>query len=76
MLVLTAFFSVMVQQYYLYIKALLYVMFEGFKAVDVVHGVVACKDNGKVSECSGGCIAGGKGCKVGVVVWVFGQFRG
>ena len=47
-------------------------MFEGFKAVDVVHGVVACKDNGKVSECSGGCIAGGKGCKVGVVVWVFG----
>ena len=47
-------------------------MFEGFKAVDVVHGVVACKDNGKVGECSGGCIAGGNSYKVIVVVWVFG----
>ena len=44
-------------------------MFEGFKAVDVVHGVVACKDNGKVDGCSDGCIAGSGGYKVGVGVW-------
>ena len=43
-------------------------MFEGFKAVDVVHGVVACKDNGKVSGCRSSSIAGGKGCKVGGMV--------
>ena len=47
-------------------------MFKPFKAVGVMYGVVACKDNGKVGGYSDGCIAGGKGCKVGVVVWVFG----
>ena len=46
-------------------------MFKGFKAVGV-YGVVACKDNGKVSGYSDGCIAGSGGYKVGVVVWVFG----
>ena len=44
-------------------------MFKSFKAVDVVYGVVACKDNGKVSGCSDGCIAGSGGCKVVVVMW-------
>lgn len=76
MLVLTASYSVMVQQYHLYIKALLYAMFKGFKVVDVMHGVVACKDNDKVSGCSDGCIAGSGGYKVVVVVQVFGWFRG
>ena len=47
-------------------------MFEGFKTVGIVYGVVACKDNDKVSGCSDGCIAGSGGCKVGVVVWGFG----
>ena len=47
-------------------------MFKGFKAVDVVHGVVTCKDNGKVCGCSDGCIAGSGVYKVVVVVWVFG----
>lgn len=42
-------------------------MFKSFKAVGAVYGVVARKDNGKVGRCSDGCIAGGKGCKVGVV---------
>ena len=73
---LTAFYGVVVQWYYLYIKALLYVTFKGFKAVGVVHGVVVCKDNGKVGGCSGGCVAGGKGCKVVVVVWGFGYVWG
>ena len=45
-------------------------MFEGFKAVGV-YGVVVCKDNGKVGEYSGGCIAGSGGYKAGVVVWGF-----
>ena len=31
-------------------KVLLYVMFKGFKAVGVVHDVVACKDNNKVID--------------------------
>ena len=47
-------------------------MFKGFKAVSVVYGVVACKDNGKVGGCSNGCIAGSGGCKVGVGVWCLG----
>lgn len=51
-------------------------MFKGFKAVSVMCGVVACKDNGKVGGCSDGCIVGGNGCKVVVVVWVFGWVRG
>ena len=42
----------------------------------VVCGVVACKDNGKVGGCSDGCIAVSGGCKVVVVVWVFGCVRG
>ena len=50
MLVLTAFYSVIVWQYCLYIKALLYVVFKGLKAVGM-YGV-ACKDNDKVVECS------------------------
>ena len=50
MLVLTAFYSVMVWQYYLYIKALCIVVFKGFKAV--CGAGVACKDNDKVVECS------------------------
>ena len=56
---------------YIY-KALLYVIFKGFKAVDVMYGVVACKDNGKVSGCSGGCVASSGGLKVVVVMWDFG----
>ena len=40
-------------------------MFKGFKAVGVVHDVVACKDNGKVGGCSDGDIAGSGGYKVG-----------
>lgn len=51
-------------------------MFKGFKVVGVVCDVVACKDNGKVGGCSDGCIAGSGGCKVVVVVWVFGCVRG
>ena len=43
-------------------------MFKSFKAVCVVYGMVACKDNGKVGECSDGCIAGSGGCKVGGMV--------
>ena len=39
-------------------------------------GVVVCKDNDKVGGYSDGCIAGGKGCKVGVGVWGLGWFRG
>ena len=50
-------------------------MFKSFKAVGVVCGVVACKDNGKVGGCSDGCIVGGNSCKVVVVVWVFGWVR-
>lgn len=50
-------------------------MFKSFKAVGVVCGVVACKDNGKVGGCSDGCIVGGNSCKVVVVVWVFGCVR-
>lgn len=42
------------------------------RSLCVMCGVVACKDNNKVSGCSDGCIAGSGGCKVGVVVWVFG----
>ena len=49
-------------------------MFEGFKAIGV-YGVVACKDNNKVVECSSGCVGGSGGCKVVVVVWGFGWFR-
>ena len=67
MLVLTAFFSVMVQQYYLYIKALLYVVFNGFKAVGV-YGVVVCKDNDKDGECSNNGVTGGVGCGDRLVV--------
>ena len=47
-------------------------MFKSFKAVGVVCGVVACKDNGKVDRCSDGCIADSDGCKVVVVVWGLG----
>ena len=47
-------------------------MFKGFKALGAVYGVVACKDNDKVGGCGDGCIAGGGGYKVVVVVWVFG----
>ena len=36
-------------------KVLLYVMFEGFKAVGV-YGVVVCKDNDKVGECGSGVV--------------------
>ena len=43
-------------------------MFKGFKAVGVMYGVVACKDNGKVGGCSDGCIAGSGGYKVGGMV--------
>ena len=50
-------------------------MFKGFKAVGVVYGVVACKDNGKVDGCSDGCIAGSGGYRVVVVMWVFGWVR-
>ena len=41
-------------------KVLLYVMFEGFKAVCGVG--VACKDNDKVGECSNNGVTGGVGC--------------
>ena len=37
-----------------------------------MYGVVACKDNDKVDGCSDGCIVGSGGCKVVVVMWVFG----
>ena len=47
-------------------------MFKGFKAVSVVYGVVACKDNDKVGGCRSSSIAGSGGCKVGVGVWCFG----
>ena len=47
-------------------------MFKGFKAVSVVCGVVACKDNGKVGGCGDGCIADSGGCKVVVGVWGLG----
>ena len=40
-------------------KVLLYVMFEGFKAVCGVG--VACKDNDKVVRCGSG-VVGGVGC--------------
>ena len=55
---------------------MLYAIFKPFMVVDVVYGVVACKDNGKVGGCSDGCIAGSGGYKVIVAVWVFGWFRG
>ena len=42
----------------------------------MVCGVVACKDNNKAGGCSDGCIVGSGGCKVVVVVWVFGWVRG
>ena len=47
-------------------------MFKGFKAVGVVYGVVACKNNDKVGGCSDGCIAGSGSCEVVVVMWGFG----
>ena len=43
-------------------------MFKGFKAVGIVYGMVACKDNSKVGGCSDGCIAGSGGYKVVVVM--------
>ena len=70
MLVLTAFYSVMVWQYYLYIKALCIVVFKGFKAV--CGAGVACKDNDKVVECS--VVAVGQvGCDDDRLVFVFGD---
>ena len=36
----------------------------------MVYGVIACKDNGKVSGCSDGCVASGNSCKVIVTVLV------
>ena len=42
----------------------------------MVCGVVACKDNSKVSGCGDGCIAGSGGYKVVVVVWFFGLVGG
>ena len=47
-------------------------MFKGFKAVGVVHGMVACKDNDKVGGCRSSSIAGSGGYKVGVVMWGLG----
>ena len=44
-------------------------MFKPFIVVGVVHGVVACKDNGKVGGYSDGCIAGSNSYKVIVGVW-------
>ena len=46
-------------------------MFKGFKAVGV-YSVVACKDNGKVGECSSSGVAGGAGCGDRLVLVVFG----
>ena len=43
-------------------------MFKPFKAVGVMYGVVACKDNGKVGGYSDGCIAGSGNYKVGGMV--------
>lgn len=51
-------------------------MFKPFMVVDVVYGVVACKDNSKVGGCSDGCVTGSGGYKVGVAVWVFGLVGG
>ena len=70
MLVLTAFYSVMVWQYCLYIKALCIVVFKGFKAVGGAG--VACKDNDKVGECSS-VVVGVVGCgddRLGICVWI------
>ena len=42
-------------------KVLCIVVFKGFKAV-CVYGVVLCKDNDKVVECSNNGVTGGVGC--------------
>lgn len=76
MLVLTAFYGVIVQQYYLYIKALLYVMFKGFNGVVCYVWYSGAVNNNKVSGCSDGCVTGSGSHKVGVVVWDFSQVRG
>ena len=47
-------------------------MFEGFKAVGVMHGMVACKDNDKGGECSNSGVTGRAGCGDRLVVVVFG----
>ena len=46
-------------------------MFKGFKAVGVMYGVVACKDNDKVGGCSSG-VTGVVGCDDRLVVFVVG----
>ena len=50
-------------------KVLCIVVFKAFKAVGV-YGV-ACKDNDKVGGCSSSGVAGGVGCDVDRLVFVF-----
>lgn len=47
-------------------------MFKGLKAVSIMYGAVACKDNGKAGGCSDGCIGGSGGYRAVVVMWIFG----
>ena len=63
-------YGVIVQWYYLYIKALCIVVFKGFKAVGVV---VVCKDNDKGDDCGSG-VAGGAVCGNRLVLVVVGQW--